>query len=53
MELGGTWTLAIEPWRVGTAVPVLADFHQFDDEQDPDLHNSERSDPDRRQSKKK
>ncbi len=48
------WRLKIEPWRV--CRPVNADLHHFvfDEEQDPDPepHQSEKSDPDLRQSKK-
>ncbi len=36
---GGPWTLVVEaqkePWRVGR--PLMADWHPFDDEQDPNL----------------
>ncbi len=41
-----------ELWRVCNCTPVVADLHQFDSEQDPDPHHSERSDPDLHQSEK-
>ncbi len=33
------WRLKKEPWRAYR--PELADFHHFDEEQDPDPHLSE------------
>jgi hypothetical protein len=33
----------VEPWRA--SIPVVADLHHFNEEQDPDLHKSEKSDP--------
>jgi hypothetical protein len=48
------WRLTMEPWRV--CIPVVAELHHCDQEQDPDpqanvrpdldQHQSERSDPD-------
>jgi hypothetical protein len=35
------WRLQIEPWRV--CIPLVADFHYFDEEQDP--HQSKQSYP--------
>jgi hypothetical protein len=36
------WRLKIEPWRV--CVPVVADSHHFEEEQDPNLRYTEKSD---------
>jgi hypothetical protein len=46
---GVLWTLTVEAWGLTmelcrVCMPVVADFHQFDEEQDPDPHNFERSD---------
>ncbi len=39
---------AVRIWR-----PVVTDLHHFDEEQDPDQHQSEKSNPDPLQSEKK
>ncbi len=41
----------MEPWRI--CRPVVADLQYFDDEQDPDTHQSEQSDPDSHKSEKR
>jgi hypothetical protein len=38
----------MEPWRI--CRPMVADLQHFDDEQDPDTHQSEQSDPDPHQN---
>ncbi len=37
------WRLEMEPWKVSNTV---ADLHHYDEEQDPDPHQSENSYPD-------
>ncbi len=34
----------MEPWRL--CRPMVEDLHHFDEDQDPDPHQSEKSDPD-------
>jgi hypothetical protein len=53
----GPWTFTMEAHRLKTELwtvcrPVVADSHQFDEEQDLDLHQNEISEPDPRQSEK-
>ncbi len=42
----GPWTLTMEAWETqngaGVWKKVVADSHHFDEEQDPDLHQSDR-----------
>jgi hypothetical protein len=38
------WRLKMEPWRA--CKPVVADSHDFDEEQDPNPHQSEKPDLD-------
>jgi hypothetical protein len=38
------WRLKIKPWMVYK--PVIADFHHFEEEQDPDPHLCEKLEPD-------
>ncbi len=48
---GGPCKLKMEPWMV--CRPVAAEWHPLDKKEDPDLHQSEKSDPDPRQSVKR
>ncbi len=38
------WKLRMEPWRV--FIPVIADSHHLNEEQDPHPHDSEKMNPD-------
>ncbi len=46
----GSRTHTMEAWRVG--MPVVANLLRFDEEQDPDPDQCERSDPDPHESKR-